>query len=249
MPIQLLLEFCQRRKADIIHLLQSRIVQTNSINRAAYLMPLASARFAGSSALNVVDIGTSSGLTMNFDRYGYHYGHHGQFGQSPVRISSEIVDGQLPAFDRIIPLNRSIGIDQNPLDLSRPEEATWLKALIWPDLRERFERMQAAIDLAAGAGLELHQASDSAAFRCIIQSLPPEEPLLVYHTDVRYQFQGTERQDFRAMLDQLARERQFDYRADYPSQGVLLEWTSYREGRKKTQLLGETNGHARWIKW
>ena len=157
----------------------------------------------------MVDIGTSSGLTMNFDLYEYSYGNGENYGKSDVKISSQILEGKLPAFTKIPQISRKIGIDQNPLDLRVEDNALWLKALIWPDMLERFEQMEAAIEMAKQANLELHKADQITEFESILTSIPFQEPLFVYHTHVLYQFKPNERRDVRQMLDRLGQKRDY----------------------------------------
>lgn len=258
-PIELLKELCQRRRAEIIELLQTRIVQTNAINRTAYLMPILSAAFPEDTPINLVDIGTSSGLTMNFDQYQYNYNDLKTFGKSRVIIRSKIIEGVLPKFKKIISVKRKIGIDQNPLDLTIEDNALWLKALIWPDLRARFLRIKHAIALRQTSNLQLVKANTISAFKSILLKLPKDEPLVVYHTHVLYQFNPKERQEFRAMLDEIGQERNFKYlaaegnsifdRIDYLEKVVLVELTTYQAGKKESKVVAQTDGHATWIKW
>lgn len=258
-PIHLIKDFCQRRAAEIVPILKQRIVQTNAINRTAYLMPIVASLFSSDTPVNLVDIGTSSGLTLNFDRYQYDYGDHLQWGNSEVKVKSKILVGQLPAFPKMANIKRKIGIDQNPLDLKKEENGNWLKALIWPDSGARFVRMNAAIAVAKSSNVELHKADQSDAFLSIINTVPKTEDLLVYHTHVLYQFTVAERQAFRGMLDVVGQYRDLYYLAVEASRvfdelldgktGVRMVLTTYKGGKKTTTLLGETNGHANWIKW
>lgn len=258
-PIHLIKDFCQRREEEMMQILSHRIVQTNAINRTAYLMPIVSSLFPADVPINLVDIGTSSGLTLNFDRYQYSYGDHLEWGNSEVKIKSEILAGQLPSFQEIANIKRKIGIDQNPLDLKEGENGNWLKALIWPDSEARFIRMEAAIAAAKNSTIELYKADQPDTFQSIISTVPKTEGLMVYHTHVLYQFKAVQRQAFRQMLDEVGQDRDLYYLAveanrvfdgligDTP--GIKIVFTKYQSGKKTTTLLGETNGHANWIKW
>lgn len=258
-PIGLFKDFCQRREDKIAQILRQRIVQTNAINRTAYLMPIVSSLFPSDVPINLVDIGTSSGLTLNFDNYQYNYDEERQWGSSEVKIKSEIVAGTLPSFQSIARVKRKIGIDQNPLDLKNEENGNWLKALIWPDSEARFIRMEAAIAAAKSSDVELHKADKPEAFQSIINTVPKTESLMVYHTHVLYQFTVARRQAFRQMLDEVGQYRDLYYLAVEASRvfdelldgktGVQMVLTTYKGGKKTTTLLGETNGHANWIKW
>ena len=258
-PIKLVKEFCKRREEEIVSLLQEKIVQTNAINRSAYLMPIISSRYSPNGELSLVDIGTSSGLTMNLDKYEYDYGEGQKFGKSQVKIKSKLLGGKLPDFKEILKINRKIGIDQNPLDLTHEDNATWLTSLIWPDSLERFERIKSAIALAKEASLELYQASSVGEFKKIIDKIPLEGELMVFHTHVLYQFSQAERREFRDMLDVVGEKRNYTYvavesnsvfdRPDYPTPGIKIEVTAYEAGNKFTKIIGETDGHANWIRW
>lgn len=258
-PIDLFHNFCRAREEDIISILKERIVQTNALNRTAYLMPIASSIFRDCQGINLVDIGCSSGLNLNFDQYQYQYDDQPPIGEGEVIITSEIRGGILPAFSEIVKVKRKIGIDQNPLDPTVPDNATWLKALIWPDLRARFERMESAIARANDAKLALTTASQISDFKTIIEEIPPDEPLLVYHTHVLYQFSQPERLAFRALMDEIGTKRDFLYLAvegfsvfdqilPLPK-GVQIVASEYKKGIKTVKHMGCTDGHANWISW
>lgn len=258
-PMALFSDFCKKRGAEIIALLSSRIVQTNAINRTAYLMPIASSLFKNTTGLNLVDIGCSSGLNLNFDQYQYRYDNGVRVGEGPVVITSKILKGSLPVFPKIVKVNQKIGIDQNPLDLTIPENAIWLKALIWPDLLERFERLEAAITKVDNSKLKLVRGSSIADFKAVLNQIPKAEPLLIYHTHVLYQFSSKERLAFRQLMDEIGSQRNYFYLAvegqsvfdgtlTLPA-GIQLVLTHYEKGRKTVKHLGQTDGHATWIRW
>ncbi|NRB51855.1 MAG: DUF2332 domain-containing protein [Saprospiraceae bacterium] len=258
-PVAVFLDFCKNQEAELIHLLQNRIVQTNALNRTAYLMPIASSRFRDCAGLNLVDIGSSSGLTMNFDQYRYTYNSEMTVGEGRVQIQSKILEGTLPVFTDIVTVKRKIGIDQNPLDLKITDNATWLKALIWPDLQERFLRMEAAIQEARQANISILAGSKIDDFRTVIDRIPREESLLVYHTHVLYQFSPMERLAFRHMMDEIGASRNFLYLAVEGhsifdnllplAKGIQMILTTYQQGIKTVEHLGTTDGHATWIRW
>ncbi len=257
-PIKLVKDFCLKHRKEIIGLLETRMVQTNAINRTAYIMPILSSEFRNKGALTVIDIGASSGLNLNFEHYEYHLDNRKIYGNSSVKIKSRFLEGQLPEFDEIIPVKRKIGIDQNPLDLRLEDNALWLKALIWPDQLERFERMKAAIELSQKFPVELIRAGGVDDFKTIIRSIPPSDPLVIYHTHVLYQFTKEERKAFREMLDEIGHQRNFKYLAvegavvfdkKIDDKGIIVELTSFSEGKKNSKIVATTNGHAKWIKW
>lgn len=257
LPFELFKQFCLQNKYEIIDLEQSKLVQTNSLNRAAYIMPIISNLFDGKE-INIVDIGTSAGLTLNFDKYEYHYNNEYCFGKSPVKIRSEIREGILPYFTQPVKINRKIGIDQNPLDLKIQENADWLKALIWADLTERIEKIEEAIKIAKQEKIQFEKSDKVQGFQEIIQSQEKQIPLVIYHTHALYQFSPEARKEFWGLIDRIGKERELTYLAtewhsvlqkEYGVKSVLVELNEYKKGRKTTRLVAETNGHANWLKW
>ncbi|MGK0390696.1 MAG: hypothetical protein ACI94Y_003456 [Maribacter sp.] len=256
-PFELFKQFCLDNKAEIIAIEQSRIVQTNALNRCAYLMPILSSLY-GNEKMNIVDIGTSAGLTLHFDKYEYHYNDEKILGNSEVKINSEIRKGQLPVFNHLPIINRKVGIDQNPLDVKEKDNAIWLKALIWADRTARFEKMEQAIEIAQNLVIDFEVASTLHDFERIILAQEQNLPLFIFHTHALYQFTEEERQEFRTLIDEIGSQRNLDYLAvegsgifstDFGKNGVLVVLTTYKNGVKKEELIAVTNGHANWIEW
>lgn len=83
-------DFCTRYRADIENLLETRLVQTNVVERCSYLFlvfGLISQR-VGPKPLAIVEVGAAAGLNLNLDLYSYDYGDGKQYGalDSPVSI-------------------------------------------------------------------------------------------------------------------------------------------------------------------
>ncbi|MEL6717219.1 MAG: DUF2332 domain-containing protein [Bacteroidota bacterium] len=259
-PYDLFKKFCLENEASIRTILSTRIVQTNAVNRTAYLMPIISSLYSTEDKLTVVDIGASSGLNLNYDRYQYNYGSDLTFGKGSVMIKSKILQGELPDFRSIKKASRKIGIDQNTLDLRKSDNSLWLKGLIWPDLRDRFGLIESAIEeFRLSEEVELMNGNRISQFREIINTIPLEESIFIYHTHVLYQFTIEERVRFREMLDEIGKNRHLNYLAvegggifdysSYPKGQVFMELTKYSEGKKSLNNLGKVDAHGRWIEW
>lgn len=260
-PYDLFKSFCLKNEDEIKAILATRLVQTNAVKRTAYLMPIISSLYKQTDKLAVVDIGTSSGLVLSYDRYSYHYKGGATCGQGAVRISSVNRKGSLPFFQKIKRAKRKIGIDQNILDLRKQDNSLWLKALIWPDLVDRFKLMASAIEEFRSSGdMQLIKANSISEFEEVITNIPEDEALFIYHTHVLYQFTADERSAFRKMLDKIGKSRDFNYLAvegggvfdvsSYPKGGeVFMELTTYKAKTKKARSLGRVDAHGRWIEW
>lgn len=250
------LDFCRRYQSELEELMRTRIVQTNAINRCAYIF-LVLAALKPEQPLCLLDIGASAGLNLQLDRFQFSYNGRKVYGDSEVGIESEYEPPVGSAPFQLPPIARRIAVDQHPVDLTDPLEVRWLKALIWPDQQARMKRMEAAINLAAINPVEWHTASRTADFEKIIRGIPDDCHLFVYHTHVLYQFTREERLEFRNLIDAIGKERPLTFLGaeaaevfddeSVANEGVLVSLTEYRNGRSKQRYLYRTNGHANWM--
>ncbi|MBO0746341.1 MAG: threonylcarbamoyl-AMP synthase, partial [Candidatus Dormibacteraeota bacterium] len=158
----------------------TRRTQTNEVLRSASLA-LALARVPGPVAL--IDAGCSAGLNLLLDRYRYDYGL-GSLGPSdaPLTLRCELrgagaaVPGALP---RVV---WRAGLDAAPLDPGDPETARWLEALVWPEHRDRRERLVAALRLAAAEPVPLRRGDVLEDLAGLAQEAPGDATLVVQHS-------------------------------------------------------------------
>lgn len=147
-PFSLFKSFCLENENEIRYLISTRIVQTNVINRCAYLMPIFSKIIANENRpTTIIDIGTSAGLTLNFDKYEYWYNDQKVYGESKVIAKSRILESKVTTIYDILQPIQKIGIDQNIIDPTDKDEILWLKALVWTDQTERFTLIDEALKL------------------------------------------------------------------------------------------------------
>lgn len=122
--------------------------QTNEVARSGALWPgmLEIARRFGPE-MEWLEVGTSAGLNLNMDRFGYRLGDiESGDNLSAVQIKPRWT-GASPPTSHIHVVDR-VGIDLNPLDVSDPVIADRMLAYIWPDQSDRLARADAAIRVA-----------------------------------------------------------------------------------------------------
>ncbi|WP_035756581.1 DUF2332 domain-containing protein [Granulicoccus phenolivorans] len=129
-------------------LILQRETQTNEAGRCAVLAPVLAA-LPGPLAL--IEVGSSAGLCLLPDRYGYRWSDRA--GRTVAELPGEpvlecVVSGSGPAYARPEVAWR-LGVDRNPLDPADPADARWLESLVWPDQDERQRRLHAALAIAA----------------------------------------------------------------------------------------------------
>ena len=247
--------FCLAHEGAIRALLASRRVQTNEVGRCAYLYPVfAEVAARAGRPLALVEVGASAGLNLNWHRYAYRYGgDDGVYGVpgSPVQLESELRGRRRPHLPPAPPpVASAVGVDLLPIDAADPEEALWLRALVWPEHRERAEALRAALSLArihpprvlAGDGVERVPP--------LLAELGDDVVPVVFHTHALYQF-PEDRARLVETLQGLARGRDLYHVAaeGAGTGGVPVELTAWEGGRASTVLLARCHGHGRWIEW
>ncbi len=122
--------------------------QTNEVARAGIIMPalaVLSERF--DLPLALYEIGTSAGLTLQLMDFRYRYGDQTVGNaRSPVLVRPE-VRSPLPIPAAMPHVASRMGCDLNPLDPRNPQQALRLRGYVWPDQRDRHERMSGAMAL------------------------------------------------------------------------------------------------------
>jgi hypothetical protein len=111
------------------------------------------ARRAGATAVGLIDVGCSAGLNLSVDRVGITYSNGQSLGDpsSPVQQTASIVGGR-PVPARAMPeVVARVGIDPDPVDVTDPDDARWLRASLRPDQPEQLARLEAELALAAAA--------------------------------------------------------------------------------------------------
>jgi hypothetical protein len=144
-----------RMTDSVVAIAVRRPVRSSETGRCAVLYPAIAeaARRAGADAVGLIDVGCCAGLNLNVDRVGISYSNGPSLGDpsSPVQMSSSVVgDRAIPA--RAMPeVVARVGVDLDPVDVTDPDDARWLRACLWPDQPERAARLEAEMALAATA--------------------------------------------------------------------------------------------------
>ncbi|MFB8187715.1 DUF2332 family protein [Microbacterium sp. NPDC055988] len=160
-----------------------RSLQTNEPLRLAALLPVLS-EIEGPIAL--LEIGASAGLCLYPDRYSYRFtGEDGALraaldpadGVSTVVLESRVT-GPLPAL-RMPDVVWRAGIDLAPLDAADERDRRWLRGLVWPGESGREERIEAALDVAAGDPPLLVEGDAVTHLAALAAAAPPRATLVL----------------------------------------------------------------------
>ncbi|WP_344666972.1 DUF2332 domain-containing protein [Catenulispora yoronensis] len=149
-------------------LLATADLQSNEPLRAAQLRPAFGWAQAGlGRALGLIEVGTSAGLLLHPERYGYEYVFgDGSVLERPPAAGSDPRDDVVgpvlrcemrgaatakalaPLIAKDLRISSRVGLDLNPLNPADAENRAWLRAQVWPEEADRRARLDAALAMA-----------------------------------------------------------------------------------------------------
>lgn len=246
--------FCLEQQAAIAAIVSRRVVSTNEVRRCACLMPAyARAAERGGGPVHLIEVGASAGLNLLWDSYTYDYGPACQVAApaSSLTLRCEARGTPPPLPAALPPVSSRIGIDPEPLDPADPEDAAWLRALVWPEQAERAKQLEAGLALAALERPIVVKGSALEQLPGLVRALPRGGTLCISHAFTLNQFDAADRDAFDALLAQLSWER--------PLYRVTLEWgqgsapdlvlSRYEGGDAVMEHLALCDPHGAWIDW
>jgi hypothetical protein len=163
-----------------------RNVQTNEVGRAAVLAS-GFAHIAGVHGLPIdqLEIGSSAGLLSHWDRFHYDTGDS-RLGpvDSAVAFGPRWWSGRTPTLRPVEVIHRRAS-DIGPIDVLADEGRLTAMSFVWPDQRQRFDRLRAAIDIAAADPLTVEQADAGVWLSRELGDAPrPGRTTVVFHSIV-----------------------------------------------------------------
>lgn len=245
-------DFCMQNQNEIVQLLEKKLVQTNEVRRCAYLYPSFCHIYnITEKPLTLIEIGTSAGLQLLWDKYTYTYHSNQKYGaeQSILEIRSEIKGGKSPLlFEHSPPVIRRIGVDLHINNLNEYEDYLWLKALIWPEHKERNSYFEKAAHCLKSQRIELIEGDGVSIIPELAPTVSLDSTLCIFHTHVANQLSPEAKMKLCEQIRCLGKERDIFHL--YNNMWDLdLHLDSYVKGNEYRELLAKTDGHGRWFEW
>jgi hypothetical protein len=254
-PFPLFRAFCLDHTSAISALVVNRRVQTNEVRRCACLLPAftIAARLLGDQPLALIEIGASAGLNLLWDHYHYDYGAGGQCGDPAalVRLACELRGDRLPLLPAPMPVIATrVGLDLNPIDARDRDAALWLRALIWPEQRDRAALLAQAINVAQQHPPPLLAGDAIALLPEVLANVPADAALCIYHSFTLNQFPSAARERLATLVAECAAQRNLaliaiEWREPYPSVDLSL----FENGARADMRLAHCDAHGGWIEW
>lgn len=245
-------DFCQLYKEEIISILKTKLVQTNEVRRCSYLYPTFCYIFdITKKPLALIEIGTSAGLQLLWDKYSYSYGTNQVYGNknSDVHITSEIKGDNTPFLHvSSPPVVSRVGIDLHVNDLSNEEDYLWLKSLIWPNHHERRKLFEKAANYVRKNPLTLIEGDGVTLLSEISKKTPKDHVICVFHTHVANQMPLKSKIRLLEEIKTIGKDRDiFHLYNNMRDRDLHLDY--YIDGNEYTKIVGRTDGHGRWFYW
>ena len=256
--------FCAAHEDELRRIVATRSTQTNEVARCAVFLP-ALAMVAGAvGPIGLVDVGTSAGLNLHLDRYRYEYGHGVAVGPASPVVLPCGVRGEPPIPRRLPAVAARVGLDRSPIDLLDADQVRWLMACVWPDQRDRFDRLAAAIGVARDHPVEvLAGPAQELVAEAVRRVAGVAHPTVLTSWVLNY-LTLDERRAFVDELDRVGRGQDLswivfespgmcrglpfpdDVRDSFLTHLVLVRW---RDGRRDVTHLAECHPHGAWMHW
>jgi hypothetical protein len=246
-------DFCLENVKEIKLLLKSKLVQTNEVRRCAYLYPLFCYVYQQTNKpLSLIEIGTSAGLQLMWDHYSYSYNKSDLYGNkdSFVHVTSKVRKGRLPPhlLSLTPPVNDRFGVDLHVSDLSEEEEYLWLKALIWPEHKDRLANFERSVEQLRLTPPPLIEGDGVALLPKIAEKIPADTTLCIFHTHVANQMPSHVKEKLLKQINDIGEQRDI-YHIYNNMEDRKLHIDSVVNGEIQKKTVGETDGHGRWFDW
>lgn len=232
--------------------------QTNETRRSiALLAGFLTFAETWSGPVDMLEIGASAGLNLNWDRFSYRTRDWSWGPDSPVIIDTDW-NGPAPPTHARIAVRHRAACDLNPLDINDDAQRLQLRSYVWPDQPERLARFDGAVELARANNVQVERA-DAATW--LAQKLNAREPgaaTIVYHS-IFLQYPPREA---RAAIVSAIEEAGAAATPDAPLAWVRLEPEGLLDGVQGSprmmidlitypgahrRILGHTDGHVRAV--
>lgn len=251
---QILISFCTQYEEELLQLFQTKIVQTNEVQRASYLYPVFSEIAEEAKLpLTLIEIGTSAGLLLNLD--GFHYKIEQEmpisFGnaKSPLTLFADNYGSPVTSVMNMEICHR-IGIDLNIINLENPDEYLWLKSLIWPEQIERKENLEKAKTIHSHYPKLLLTGDFNDLIPPLFES--PElkdSQFIIFHTHVANQFSAKLKSELLTMLQKLSHIKSIYHVYNNMYDADLHVDFIDGDVNKNIKILKDTDGHGKFFSW
>lgn len=244
-------DFCLEYRNEIESILKTRLVQTNEVGRCAYLYPAFCTVYQISQRpLALMEIGTSAGLQLLWDKFSYSYGAMNMYGNknSKLDITAEIRGKRIPPLHSTPPVSMRVGFDLNTIDLNDEDEKLWLKSLIWPEHKERMVMFEKAASYIDTTPVNLVEGDAISLLSKYVEKIPQDSVICIFHTHVANQIPDENKKQLMKTVESIGIKRDI-FHIYNNMQDRYLHLDYYLNQIESHNTIAETDGHGRWFSW
>jgi len=245
---------------EVLGILTTRRTQTNEATRCAALLPaLAVVAAQQDRPLALVELGSSAGLCLLYDRYAYAYraedGTVQRVGPADSRLELRCdLSGPVPVLHRVPSIAWRAGVDLAPIDPGDPDARRWLGCLVWPEHTDRAEVLAAAMDLAASDPPRMVRAGFVQGLVQLLREVPPgTTPVVVHSAALAYAPPQVREQVLRICTEAGARRVGAEGRSVLPSVAQLAPAADPGKADLLISIddraVAAMHPHGRWLHW
>ncbi len=253
-------DFVWTHAETIRRLITTRLTQTNVVRRTTCLLPVFArlAQEAGGQPLSIIEVGSSAGLNLHWDRYYHRYeypsGTSRTWGDksSAVRLSTQVRGTvPLPPLPEELHIAWRAGIDLNPIDVTDTDAMRWLRALIFPEHLERHQETEAAARIARDNPVPIVTGDALIHLPDLLAQAPQDSHLCLYASMVLYQLSPEARKDLWGMLAAFSATRPVSVviMDGVPEGWAQLLIRDFRNGDYTKRHVAAVHAHGRWLEW
>ncbi|WP_277552525.1 DUF2332 domain-containing protein [Halobaculum limi] len=256
-PVSSFRDFCLTYETELRRIIRTRRCQTNDVGRSAVLRPAFEhvANTTGAETVAQLEIGTSAGLNLNWDRYQYDFAGVGSFGDtdSPVTIQTTVRGETRPPLSQSVPtVKHRCGVDLNVLDVTDEADARWLHALVHPNQHRRHERLAGAIEIGREHRHQLIEGDVIEELPRMLSTAPDDIPLIVFSTHVLYQLPEETIAELRAIISCHSSTQPVHWLSIDPEEALsdpTYRWVQFDDGVVKETQLATFESYGTWLNW
>lgn len=234
--------------------LMERPVQTNEVARALpVLAGMLTISHETRMPLRIFEVGSSAGLLLNFDRYRYT-GASWAWGDPDARLKIENAtrEGAPQHLDADLDVAERRGCDLHPLNAADTFDANTLLGFVWPDQRERFDRLRAALEVAREHPPRIERGDAPEWIERVAQPVAGAVTV-VLHTVMTEHLTAAQRDALRSSIAAIAErasvEAPFAWARMEPGEGGGYETSVTIWPAREEIFLARSDGHAQQIEW
>ncbi|MEO0546918.1 MAG: DUF2332 family protein [Pseudomonadota bacterium] len=230
--------------------------QTNEVARSNMIMSgLLVVADLFERPMRLLEIGASGGLNLQMDRFDFVLG-----GQNFGPDSSELLlapewTGPPPPASHLVVESRG-GCDINPLDPTSDQDALRLRAYLWPDQKDRVERLNHAMDYARAYPVMV-QKTDAISFMENELANLQTGVTTVFYSTVAWQYltdaDKAKGESLMAQAGALATQESplvwLRFEGDGQQPGGAISLKAWSGGEPLDVVLGRADFHGRWVDW